>query len=278
MSKYLQSASDKEALSAVVQKVTGNVMNKGWNCLFQYAKEMNETKKTVRTFAMRLMKVEHSRGWNKARLVYKQRKQTLKLRQDQQEYAAKFLASRMQNMQKQAARPLTAVRTNMMTTIQKKFRHYRSEKIFDRIYALGNDSNSRIHQLKKGLVMDCAFQSCSCEDILQMSLSGGGDKALRSELAYLKTKKASYTENNVGLHRAQVAASDSLAFFPAVVTSFAGVFPVQLAVDSSHQRQAHEQRQRQRTAARRRSSHHALAPVAHAILPVRQRVPACALS
>ena len=50
------------------------------------------------------------------------------------------------------------------------------------------------------------------------------------------------------------------------------------AVDSSHQRQAHEQRQRQRTAARRRSSHHALAPVAHAILPVRQRVPACALS
>jgi hypothetical protein len=207
MSKYLTATGDKEALATVVQKVSGNVMTKGWHCLFQYAKEISDTKKTVKTFAMRLMKVEHARGWNKARLVYKQRKQTLKLRQDQQEYAAKFLASRMQNINRQSARPKEAVRQHMMTTIQNKFRHYRSEKIFDRVYALGNNSSSRIQQLKKGMVMDCAFESTSCEDVLCMTI---GNILSRTDVQMLKSKKTSYTENNVPLHRAQVNASDSL--------------------------------------------------------------------
>jgi hypothetical protein len=58
MAKYLQSAGDKEALSAVVRKVAGNVMTKGWTCLFTYQAEILSTRKTVKTFAMRLMKVD----------------------------------------------------------------------------------------------------------------------------------------------------------------------------------------------------------------------------
>merc|ERR1711972_509856 len=43
MSKYLQSASDREALAFVVGRLAGSVMNKGWQALFTYAQEMHET-------------------------------------------------------------------------------------------------------------------------------------------------------------------------------------------------------------------------------------------
>jgi len=211
MSKYLQSAGDKEALSTVVRKVTGNVMSKGWDCLFQYATEIISTKKTVKTFAMRLMKVDYSRGWNKFRLTYLKRKQTEKLKQDQQEYAARFLAQRMSSINaSNVGRPPAAVRQSMMTTIQSKFRHYRQEKIFDRVYSLGSQSSSRVQQAKKGVVMDCAFTSVSWKEALLMTLTGDGEKELRQKGDIFKSNKSTYSEVNMGLQRAHVNVSDSL--------------------------------------------------------------------
>jgi hypothetical protein len=211
MSKFLQSAGDRDALSTVVRKVTGNVMNKGWQCLFGYSKEIQDTKKTVKTFAMRLMKVDYSRGWNKFRLTYMKRKQTLQLKADQQAYAARFLAQRMQSINaSNVGRPPAAVKASMMTTIQSKFRHYRQEKIFDRVYTLGSQSSSRIQQAKKGLTMDCAFHSVDWKESLLMALTGEAAMELETADFKFKSNKSTYSEVYAPLHRAHVNVSDSL--------------------------------------------------------------------
>lgn len=100
MSKYLTSQGEKDALETVVKHVTGNVMTKGWDALFIYSSEIFSIKKTVRTFAHRLMKTDMSRGWNKARLVYRKKKADVELKENQKAYAARFLAQRMSSISK----------------------------------------------------------------------------------------------------------------------------------------------------------------------------------
>merc|ERR1712048_1326580 len=75
ISKYLQTASDKSALQFVVGKASGLLRTTAWRALFDYAREIEKTKRTVKTFSMQLMRAELARGWNKACFVYKRRKQ-----------------------------------------------------------------------------------------------------------------------------------------------------------------------------------------------------------
>ena len=107
MSKYLLNATDREAMAFVIGRVAGSIMTKGWNALFNYHRELENTRRLIRGLAMRLTKclggirlpqlpqlpinfhsnsqptskalfpetslrLDLSRAWNKARLVYLQ--------------------------------------------------------------------------------------------------------------------------------------------------------------------------------------------------------------
>ena len=56
MSKYLLNATDREAMAFVIGRVAGSMMAKGWNALFQYHRELENTRRLIRGLAMRLTK------------------------------------------------------------------------------------------------------------------------------------------------------------------------------------------------------------------------------
>mmetsp|Transcript_80667 Transcript_80667/g.152431 ORF Transcript_80667/g.152431 Transcript_80667/m.152431 type:complete len:3749 (-) Transcript_80667:216-11462(-) len=277
MSKYLQLQSEKEVIETVVRTVTGNVMKKGWDVLFVYANEIKTTKELVKQFSMRLMQVDTSRGWHKARLVYRKKKADMQMKDDQKAYVARFLAQRMTSISKQetvpvkyesdwkaklkaemarqnikldlvhvsdkdgktienwfkdnkdvkkdqfplqarygimqAARPEKAIRNQVFTSIQQKFKHFRQEKIFDRNYALqGSQVTSRSAQAKKGTTMDCAFTSQMNDECLAMTLNLSAEDKSKGALIKLKSKKLTYSETTVQLNRSQVSVPDGASF------------------------------------------------------------------
>eukprot|EP00434_Breviolum_minutum_P022910 symbB.v1.2.020214.t1/scaffold1683.1/size105950/3 len=82
MCKYLLNATDREAMAFVIGRVAGSIMAKGWSAAFRYYRELEDTRRLIRGLAMRLTKLDLSRAWNKARLVYLQKSQTEKLRKE----------------------------------------------------------------------------------------------------------------------------------------------------------------------------------------------------
>jgi len=53
-------------MAFVIGRVAGSIMAKGWNAAFRYYKELEDTRRLIRGLAMRLMKLDLSRAWNKA--------------------------------------------------------------------------------------------------------------------------------------------------------------------------------------------------------------------
>ena len=102
---------------------------------------------------MRLTKLDLSRAWNKARLVYLQKTMQERLRKEQQDWATRFLKDRMEKINNQATRSPQMMRLQAINKTQLLFRHYRQDHIFDRSYALGTNVNTRVQQMMKGVSM-----------------------------------------------------------------------------------------------------------------------------
>lgn len=210
MSKWLSSPVDREALAVVVGRVAGGIAKKGWDAMFAYASEINETRKLVKNLAMRLKQVELSKGWTKMRLIFKHRIAAEKLRLEQQEWAAKFLKEKMDRINQDAARPPAAVRSTIIAQIQSKFRHFREEKIFDRAYPLGNNVRTRTQQALGGQEMGSCFHSLKYTDVAQVALSQAALQMLgESAGAVLQSRKSTYSEIYVPVGRCNVRISDS---------------------------------------------------------------------
>lgn len=209
MSKYLQSASDREALAFVIGRLAGCVMFKGWQALFAYAKEINQTRQLVKNLAMRLMRVDFSRAWTKARAVYVQRFESDKLRNEQQQWAAKFLKEKMERIGTQQARSPKLVRASIIAQIQTKFRQYRQEKIFDRAYPLGSSVATRLQQAQAGTSMGSAFNSLTREDALHLVLNDESRMLLTMRPEIFHSKKTTYSEVIVPVCQLSVNVSES---------------------------------------------------------------------
>lgn len=119
----------------------------------RYFKELEDTRRLIRGLAMRLTKLDLSRAWNKARLVYLQRTSQERLRKEQQDWATRFLKDRMEKINNQATRSPQMMRLQAINKTQLLFRHYRQDHIFDRSYALGTNVNTRVQQMMKGVSM-----------------------------------------------------------------------------------------------------------------------------
>jgi hypothetical protein len=149
-SKYITRSQDKEALSMVVQRVSGNIVQKGWDALMCYSKEISTMKAETRSIAMRLMKADLSRGWIKMKLMWKSQREREAKRQRTEQYALKVLTDKMTRITEDTAKSASSVRSNVINDIQSKFRTYRCAKIFDRVYPLGTRVNTRMQQARQG--------------------------------------------------------------------------------------------------------------------------------
>eukprot|EP00927_Polykrikos_kofoidii_P042711 TRINITY_DN36766_c0_g1_i1.p1 TRINITY_DN36766_c0_g1~~TRINITY_DN36766_c0_g1_i1.p1 ORF type:complete len:3469 (-),score=466.77 TRINITY_DN36766_c0_g1_i1:385-10791(-) len=213
MSKYLVNPADREALAVVVGRVAGNICKKGWDSLVTYAKEIQSTKALVKHLSMRLTLVELSRGWNKVRLAYQQQVATESLREEQEKWAAHFLKEKMDRINSQPARSPQQVRRTIISQIQSKFRHFREERIIERLYPLGSTVSTRMQQALSGSLMGLCFRSVSNSDALQLNLSGRGSELLNTDdgMHVLQTRRSTYSEVNLPAGRSMVSVSDSLS-------------------------------------------------------------------
>ncbi|CAK9114839.1 unnamed protein product [Durusdinium trenchii] len=210
MSKYLLNATDREAMAFVIGRVAGSIMAKGWNAAFKYYKELEDTRRLIRGLAMRLTKLDLSRAWNKARLVYMQKTQQEKLRKEQQDWAARFLRDKMERINNQTARSPAMIRLAAINKAQLLFRHFRQDHIFDRSYALGTNVNTRVQQMMKGVSMMGSFSSLSTREVLHMALRGEGLNAFFEDIdMYINSKASSYSEVNVDLQKMALSISEN---------------------------------------------------------------------
>lgn len=210
MCKYLLNAADREAMAFVIGRVAGSIMAKGWNAAFRYYKELEDTRRLIRGLAMRLMKLDLSRAWNKARLVYLQKSQQEKLRKEQQDWAARFLRDKMDRINNQTARSPAMIRMAAINKVQLLFRHFRQDHIFDRSYALGTNVNTRVQQMMKGVSMMASFTSLTIKDVLQLTLKGEGLSQFYENMdAYTDSKASQYSEVKVTLQPLQFSISEN---------------------------------------------------------------------
>jgi len=100
MARVLTSENDRRALKVSIGRAASGALIKGWDCLVQYWKEMVSTKALVKQMAMRLMKVEVSRGYSKMRAIYKAHLGRELFRREQQIWAARFMSERLGKISK----------------------------------------------------------------------------------------------------------------------------------------------------------------------------------
>eukprot|EP00931_Biecheleriopsis_adriatica_P059754 TRINITY_DN35814_c0_g1_i1.p1 TRINITY_DN35814_c0_g1~~TRINITY_DN35814_c0_g1_i1.p1 ORF type:complete len:3403 (-),score=723.69 TRINITY_DN35814_c0_g1_i1:308-10516(-) len=212
MSKFLLNAADRGAIEYVVQRVAGSVMHKGWQALLTYFREMEDTKHLMRRLAMRLTKLDYSRGWLKLRSVYIQKSRQDMLRKEQQDWAARFLKEKMDRIGSQTtARSTKMVRLTTINKVQDMFRHFRQDHIYDRTYALGTSVNTRMQQMMTGVSMMAAFQSLNSNDVLELTLLGDGLEAFHAEPELWISRNSVYSEVQARLGKMALNVAENMA-------------------------------------------------------------------
>ncbi|CAJ1399573.1 unnamed protein product, partial [Effrenium voratum] len=172
LAKVLVSENDRRALKVSIGRATSGALQKAWDALAMYYGEYAKTKALVKNMAMRLMKVDISRGWMKFKLVYRKKEDEQRRRKDQQIWAARFMSEKLTKLGRAKAKDLAEVREGVLTRIQQRFRSYREDMIFDRTYPLTSSMMSRVQQAKVGRVASFAMQTVSADDVCHMSLQG----------------------------------------------------------------------------------------------------------
>lgn len=211
MSKYMQVASDKEAIASCVGKVAGSAMAKAWQELFRFAKEIKETRQQVRQLAKRLMHYDICKGWIKLRLLYLQKVETEKRRKQQKDWAAGFLREKMDRISSQTARSTEVVLQTIVSQVQSKFRNYRQDQIMDRNYRLGTAVVTRLQQALTGQNFNACFKCLTREEVLRLALQHETFSMHEGEFEQMHDKNSFYSEIPMALCRAFVHCSEGLS-------------------------------------------------------------------
>lgn len=211
LAKVLVSENDRRALKSAIGRATSGALVKAWSSLTTYFNELANTKKLVKSMAMRLIKVDLSRGWTKFRLVYKQREEMARKRKEQQLWAARFMSEKLTKIGIQNARQPEQVRESVITRVQATFRRYREDAIFDRQYPLSLEEMSRISQAKHGRNVDFAMSSLSPDDVVKLCLSGDAlSEYVMQKDIQASTTKPTYSEVNTNNSVVCIYVSDNL--------------------------------------------------------------------
>eukprot|EP00931_Biecheleriopsis_adriatica_P040925 TRINITY_DN23439_c0_g1_i1.p1 TRINITY_DN23439_c0_g1~~TRINITY_DN23439_c0_g1_i1.p1 ORF type:complete len:3484 (+),score=873.59 TRINITY_DN23439_c0_g1_i1:112-10563(+) len=214
LAKVLVAENDRRALKVSIGRATSGALMKAWDALSLYFGEYSKTKALVKNMAMRLMKVDISRGWMKMKLVYRKAQEEKKRRKEQQLWAARFMSERLTKLGKQSAKGLSDVREGLITRIQQRFRTYREDMIFDRTYPLSSNMMSRVQQAKLGKVVDFAMQTVTGEEACRLSLQGRALDGWERDRDIFKTTMPNYsalTGGSLQTRTVLVYAADNLA-------------------------------------------------------------------
>ncbi|CAE8611510.1 unnamed protein product [Polarella glacialis] len=106
LAKVLISENDRRALRVSIGRATCGALQKAWEGLIMYYGEIARTKVLVKNMAMRLMKVDLSRGWTKFKLVYRKREEEKRKRKEQQIWAARFMSEKLAKLGTQNVKSL----------------------------------------------------------------------------------------------------------------------------------------------------------------------------
>jgi len=188
LAKVLVSENDRRALKVSIGRAVSGALQKAWDALSTYYGEYAKTKALVKNMAMRLMKVDISRGWMKFKLVYRKREEEKRRRKDQQIWAARFMSEKLTKLGKQKAKEVMDVREGVITRIQQRFRSYREDMIFDRTYPLSSSMMSRVQQAKVGRHLDFAMQTVTADEVCHISLYCDDAKARKAWDTWKKDK------------------------------------------------------------------------------------------
>lgn len=210
LAKVLISENDRRALKVSIGRATAAVLVKAWNCLSLYYHEMVKTRDLVKTMALRLMKVDISRGWTKIKLVYRKEEEKKRQRKEQQIWAARFMSEKLTKLGKQNAKEPDEVREGVITRIQQTFRRYREDMIFDRMYPLGANMMSRVQQAKIGKLVDCAMSAATQEEALRLTLLDAAFSRWDRDRDTFKFLVPQYSEGNLPMGVANLYVADNL--------------------------------------------------------------------
>eukprot|EP00928_Gymnodinium_smaydae_P067961 TRINITY_DN5099_c0_g2_i2.p1 TRINITY_DN5099_c0_g2~~TRINITY_DN5099_c0_g2_i2.p1 ORF type:complete len:3332 (+),score=752.58 TRINITY_DN5099_c0_g2_i2:2916-12911(+) len=211
LAKLLTAETDRRALKVCVGRATSASLNKGWEAMVSYFKELKQTKAMVKTVAMRLMKVELNRGYSKMRLVYRSHAEREKLRYEQRLWAARFMSEKMARFSNQKAKSARDVRDIVVSAVQRKFRRYRNDAIFDRTYPLSASMTSKLTQAKLGTSADICMRSLLGTDVMMLSLDSETQKTFKEMPELFGTKKATYSEVNIPVSSMHVFVPENLS-------------------------------------------------------------------
>lgn len=211
LAKVLTSDNDRKALKVCIGRAASGSCTKGWEALVSYYKELAHIKKLVRNMAMRLMKVDLSRGFTKMRLCYRKRKMIEKQMEERQLAAARIMSERLGRLGVQNAKSAADVRDTAISAIQRKFRHYRDDKIFDSKYPLNSSSHNKLQQAKLGRVVNFDLKANTCDTSLKLTLDEKSRKEYDTSKEAFLTKRSTYSETNLPVNSGHIFVSDNLS-------------------------------------------------------------------
>lgn len=211
MGKHVAEPSSREALSVCVGRVAGNVLLKGWDAIFQYKKELDDTMNLMKQLGMKMMQVELSKGWNKMRLLYQKKNYAQRHRMEIQKFTLKLLQETLTSSSEKPARSPQEVRYGAVSFIQRKFTNLRRELIFEREYPLGNQPVTRMQQAQMTRVCGTSFNSTALKDAFQLAMDKEVTDKLASEPGLLESRKKTFSEINQPVGFSNVNVTENLA-------------------------------------------------------------------
>jgi hypothetical protein len=147
--RYTTSQNTRTALQFCIRRILSKSRQKGFDALARYVQELLSTKAVIWQFAMRLIKVDHSRAWTKCRAVYQQRAETLKRRRERQTWAILFLVEKVRKWHKDIRKPTSVIREDLVTRTQHLFRLFKNRRLSEQSYLFGSTAKTRPQQESK---------------------------------------------------------------------------------------------------------------------------------
>lgn len=197
MSKYMQKAGDRGAMSTVVGRVSSIALAKAWSALVSYATEIQSIRDSVKYLSRRLVQGSLARGWVKARLVYKQNMQKEERRRMQLETVKRILQERNEQLAAQGKLSPEVLRGNALSSVQQRFRNYRRLHAMSRNYALGQgEAITRTQQACHATLLGSASDALTCQQALRLVFDGRSIECvgrLESNPDFFESKSLSYS-------------------------------------------------------------------------------------
>jgi len=212
LARFTNSSTEKAALQMCFRRLMSTVWQKGWDALALYTQDLFDTKALIWQLAMRILRSDQSRSWNKCKLVYQKRMEHFRMKDEKKTWAAQFLLTTLKTLAKAQLRPLNEVRDGLITKVQNDFRKFKNVKLSENSYAIGLSCKTRTQQAKQGIDVGIAYNAVTAGEALLLTVEPEILKVKEEWPSCFETLKSTYTESSMPAPRvSHIHASDCLS-------------------------------------------------------------------